>query len=113
MPSSSIQRILVAIKDPTASTPPSVLKAAQLARALNAELVLFHGIDVPLYAEAYDGRERDIGDDETSIRARLLHNLTAQAAGAKQDGLSISVAAGVGLPLTKRFCATRGAFRPA
>jgi universal stress protein E len=91
--SNSIRRILVAIKDPTVSTPSSVIKAAQLAHALNAELVLFHGIDVPLYAEAYDSRERDIVEDEADIRAHLLHNLTAQAAPVKREGLSISCAA--------------------
>lgn len=43
-----IRRILVAVKDPAARMPPGVTKAAQLARALGAELVLFHAISAPL-----------------------------------------------------------------
>ena len=88
-----IQRILVAIKDPTAPTPPSLIKAAQLADAWKAELVLFHGIDLPLSAEAYGGGNADIGEDEESIRAHFLHNLTAQAAQVRDRGISVSVAA--------------------
>lgn len=90
---SPIRRILVAIKDPTACTPPSILKAAQLARAWHAELVLFHAIDLPLYAEAYREGNRDIGEDEDAIRANFLHNLTAQGASVRSQGIEVSVAA--------------------
>ena len=45
----AIRRILVAIKDPQARSLPAVAKAAQLARALGAEMELFHAIDAPLY----------------------------------------------------------------
>ena len=88
-----IRRILVAIKDPTAPAPPSVMKAAQLAAAWDAELVLFHGIDVPLCLEAYNSENRDLGDDEDTIRTHFLHNLTAQAAQVQSRGISVSVAA--------------------
>ena len=47
----SIRRILVAVKDPTAKSQPAVMKAAQLARALGAELELFHSISTPFYVE--------------------------------------------------------------
>jgi universal stress protein E len=43
-----IRRILVAIKDPSGRMPPGVAKAAQLARALGAQLELFHAISAPL-----------------------------------------------------------------
>lgn len=89
----SIRRILVAIKDPTAPAPPSVIKAAQLARGWNAELVLFHAIDLPLYADAYSADNRDMGEDEDTIRTHFLHNLTAQAASVRDQGVSVSVAA--------------------
>jgi universal stress protein E len=46
-----VRRILVAIKDPSVRMPPGVTKAAQLAHALGAELVLFHAISVPLSLE--------------------------------------------------------------
>src|SRR5579862_8353210 len=90
---SAIRRILVAIKDPTTPTPPSAIKAAQLAHAWNAELVLFHAIDPPLYAEAYSDGNRALGEDEESIRGHFLHNLTAQVAGIPSHGIAVSVAA--------------------
>ena len=43
-----IRRILVAIKDPAARALPALGKAAQLARALDAELVLFQALTTPL-----------------------------------------------------------------
>ena len=46
-----IRRILVAVKDPAVRSLPALAKAAQLARALGAELVLFHAISVPLRLE--------------------------------------------------------------
>src|SRR5579871_70775 len=46
-----IRRILVAVRDPAAGMTPAVVKAAQLARALRAELELFHGITTPLYVD--------------------------------------------------------------
>jgi universal stress protein E len=88
-----IHRILVAIKDPTTAASPSIMKAAQLAGAWDAELVLFHAIDMPLCPEAYNSENRDLGDDEESIRTHVLHNLNAQAAQVQDRGLAISVAA--------------------
>jgi universal stress protein E len=43
----SIHRILVAVKDPAVRSSPAIVKGAQLARALHAELVLFHAISAP------------------------------------------------------------------
>jgi nucleotide-binding universal stress UspA family protein len=48
-----IRRILVAVRDPAAKTLPAVYKAAQLARAYDAHLELFHAISAPLYVDAY------------------------------------------------------------
>ena len=48
-----IRHILVAVKNPDASSFPAVGKAAQLAQALGATLELFHGIATPLYFDAY------------------------------------------------------------
>lgn len=91
MYSSPIHRILVAIKYPV-ETPPSVVKAAQLARGLHAEVHLFHAIDTPLYNEAYVASGRATGQDEESIRKHSLHNLATQAAPLRQEGLSVTVA---------------------
>ena len=43
-----IRRILVAVKDPSAAALPAVTKAAQLAKALGAELTLFQALSTPL-----------------------------------------------------------------
>jgi universal stress protein E len=64
----AIRRILVAVKNPALPMPPAVAKAAQLARALDAELVLFHAIAAPLCLEGdltllsagLAGAERDV-----------------------------------------------------
>lgn len=88
MSSSQIRRILVAIKYPV-ETPPSVLKAAQLARVLHAELVLFHAIDIPLST----GSDAGARQDPDSIRGLFLRNLATQAEPLKQEGLSVTVAA--------------------
>jgi universal stress protein E len=47
-----IHRILVAIKDPRARSHAALNKAGQLARALGAEVRLFHGIADPIYIDA-------------------------------------------------------------
>ena len=47
------QRILVAIKDPSSRSLAALMKAAQLAKAWNAHLELFHCISTPLYVDAY------------------------------------------------------------
>ena len=46
-----IRRVLVAVKVPAAKVLPVRAKAAQLARAFDAELVLFLAIATPLYLE--------------------------------------------------------------
>lgn len=48
----TVRRILVAVKDTGTRTLPAVQKAAQLARALNAELELYHAIAEPVYIDA-------------------------------------------------------------
>ena len=47
-----IRTILVAIKDPMARSLPAVEKAAQLAHAFDARLVLFHAMATPVYIDA-------------------------------------------------------------
>ena len=55
-----IRRILVAVKNPAARVLPAVNKAAQIAKGLDAQLILFHDIATPLYAEAVQGRDFDL-----------------------------------------------------
>jgi len=54
-----IRRILFAIKDSAAEMPAAAAKAAQLAGALGAELVLFHAISAPLFLYADLGPLKD------------------------------------------------------
>ena len=93
MTSQSIRRILVALKNPDAPSPPTVAKAAALAHALKAELVLFHGIDLPIYAVSYVSIEEQLGDNEENIRAHYLHALEGHAAPLRANGLVVSVTA--------------------
>ena len=49
-----IRRILVAIKDPRARSLPALAKAAQIARACDARLELFHDLSDAVFVEALD-----------------------------------------------------------
>jgi universal stress protein E len=53
-PNRKIRRILVAIKDPRARSQPALAKAAQIARACDAGLELFHDLSNPVFVEALD-----------------------------------------------------------
>ena len=89
----SIRRILVAIKHPADKTLPGVAKAAQLALAMNAELVLFQAICAPLYV---DGHSSIVGnglaDAERSIRAAALLELNSVAARLRRKGIRVAAA---------------------
>jgi universal stress protein E len=62
-----IDRILVAVKDPYAGRLPGVAKAAQLARALHAELTLFRAVPAP-----HSGSEPNVQLDALEVIARRL-----------------------------------------
>jgi universal stress protein E len=49
----SIRRILVAVRNPAGRSSPALAKATQLARALGAQLELFHAIATPVYVDPY------------------------------------------------------------
>jgi hypothetical protein len=74
----SIRRILVAVKDPSSKSLPAVTKAAQLARALGAELELFHSISTPLHVDAYPSTE-PLSDIARAIRRKCLKDLEVVA----------------------------------
>ena len=67
----AIRRILAAVKDPGARGLPGVRKAARLATALGAELVLFHAIDEPLYVGGVDGDLSLVYDNPPDIEHRI------------------------------------------
>jgi universal stress protein E len=70
-----IRRILVAIKDPASGALPALGKAAQLARALDAELVLFQALTTPL----------DLGSD--LVRRGALRQMERKARDSAQARL--------------------------
>ncbi|HEY6922494.1 MAG TPA: universal stress protein, partial [Steroidobacteraceae bacterium] len=87
-----IRRILVAIKDPAATTHPAVSKAAQLAKALDADLELFHAISTTLYIDPFAPSDTTARREE-SMRAGCLAQLNAIAAPLRGQQLRVNVAA--------------------
>ena len=88
-----VRRILVAVKDPAAKALPALRKAAQLARSLDAALVLSQAIDAPLYLEGDFARLRSIRDIERRTRESHLARLERLAQRVRRHGVRVSVSA--------------------
>jgi universal stress protein E len=88
----TISRILSAIKDYTAKTTPALAKGAQLARALDARVELFHGISTPLYVDGYAVTGVELPRIEHDLRSRVLTHLERMAAKLRQEGTKVTVA---------------------
>src|SRR5690349_11332887 len=89
----AIRRILIAIKDYEAKTTPALIKGAQLARALGARIVLFHGISTPLYIDGYGSFSIELPEIEHRMRDRILAQMEKAATRLRGDGLRVTVAA--------------------
>ncbi len=87
-----IRRILVAVKDPGARSLPAVKKAIQLARALDAELELFHVIDSPYYTDMLGMLAELTRRREWDERREYLQRLERIAARARLHTGRVSVA---------------------
>jgi universal stress protein E len=91
----AIRRILAAIKDPGARRLPGVRKAARLAAAFGAELVLFHAIAEPLYVGGIDGDFSPLYDNPPDIEQRTRNGQRARlehiARRLRRTGLKVSV----------------------
>jgi len=89
----AIRRILVAVKDPATRNPAVVGKAARLASALGAELVLFHALAEPLYVGGVDGDLSSSYDDPSGAarhtRAARLARLERMAQRLRRTGLRV------------------------
>jgi len=96
-----IRRILVAIKDPRARTMPAVTKAIELARALRAELHLFHGIATPIYADAYSFGRPGLAALERRTRASWRDELETLAARIRDQGVSVTASADWDFPVAE------------
>lgn len=87
-----IRRILVAVKDPGARSLPAVNKAVQLARALDAELELFHAIDSPYYTDMLGMTAELTRRAECDESHEYLQRLERIAARARLHARRVSVA---------------------
>jgi hypothetical protein len=108
----SIRRILVAVKDPSLKSLPAVTKAAQLARALGAELELFHRISTPLYVDAYSLSE-PLLDIERTIRRKCLEELEVVATSVRRKDLKVAVSAEWDYPIYEAVVRRAGRVKPA
>jgi len=88
-----IRRILVAVKDPAARALPGVAKAAQLARALSAQLELFHALDSCMYVDILGLSEGELEPREDEERRQFLQRLGRIAARVRLHDVDVTVAA--------------------
>jgi universal stress protein E len=88
-----IRRILVAVKNPQGKASPAVIKAAQLALALGAELELFHAIVTPMYVDPYSYSNGSLAETERDIQQRCLTRLRTIAKRMQRRAIEVSVAA--------------------
>jgi universal stress protein E len=91
--SSSIRRILVAVKDVRGRASPAIRKAAQLARALDAQLELFHAMCDPLPVDALMFVASAVQKTQDAARARFLRRLEAFAKPLRRSGLTVTTTA--------------------
>jgi universal stress protein E len=88
-----IRRILVAVKDTRAKASPAITKAARLAKAMDAQLHLFHAISDPLVVDVLTLKERSLEQAEKAERAIHVRRLEAAAAPLRLAGLEVTTGA--------------------
>jgi len=91
--SQRFRRILATVKDPLAGASPALARAALIAQASGAELVLFHAIDVPICADAYTNDLHTLDDDRLGLRRDFLAALEQLARPLRADGLQVRACA--------------------
>jgi universal stress protein E len=89
----AIKRILVAIKDPSARSLPALAKAAQLAQALDAKLVLFHALATPVYLESDLELASELNGIEQRTQAAAQERLETLAQRLRRHGIEVSASA--------------------
>jgi universal stress protein E len=89
-----IRRILVAVKNPSAAALPAVNKAAQLAKALGADLTLFQALSTPLnLSDDLPPRQMVLGSLENYTRSAHEACLKGLALRLRRRGIRVSVSA--------------------
>ena len=94
----SIRRILVAIRQPVGRSIAAVAKAAQLARALGADLELFHAIDTPIRVTPMGLARFGLEYFEGANIAVCRRQLERTAARVRERGLKVTAAADFDFP---------------
>ncbi len=89
----AIRKILVAVKDLRSTSQPTVLKAAQLARACGASVELFHTLSTPLYADLYAFGAQSLESLEAELRQQALRRLDGVADRLRQHGIRVAISA--------------------
>ncbi len=89
----AIHRILVTVKELGGKSLPSVLKAAQIARACGAQLELFHGLTTPLYTDVVLTGGRELAALEQDLRQKALRRLEAIADRLRVHSIKVTVCA--------------------
>jgi hypothetical protein len=84
-----IARILVAVKTPSSRRQVPMLKAAILARATGARLLLFHAITQPLMVDAWSMGGESLQDMQKRWKATVMKQLEKLAEGLRESGLKV------------------------
>ncbi len=85
----TLRRILVAVKEPRASSP-ALSKAAHLARACGAQLRLFHALSEPVYVDVYGFNGASPRELEDERYRAALAKLDALARGLRRQHIDVS-----------------------
>lgn len=88
----SIRRILVAVKNVRRRSP-ALTKAARLARALDADLELFHAVSEPLVVDALLMAGENLSQYEAEQKLHYLKRLETLAKPLRSSGITVNVAA--------------------
>lgn len=94
----AIDRILVAIKDPSVADCAAVRKGAQLARSLRAKLYLYHALTEPLYVNSSAPDEEALERAKEFIRGPIIAHLERLAAPLRTEGLNVTTEASFDYP---------------
>src|SRR5262245_21414265 len=86
----TVRRVLVAIKDPQARTLAAVDRAVQLARALDAEIQLFHALSTPIYFPLGTHGEDSLAEIENAERVQIRSRLEALAGPLRKQGIPVT-----------------------
>ncbi|MDR2214423.1 MAG: universal stress protein [Nevskiaceae bacterium] len=84
-----IKQIVVAIKTPSSRRQPPMQKAAQLAKATGARLLLFHAITQPLMIDAWSMDGVSLQDVQKRWKASVMKQLEKLADGLRTDGVTV------------------------